>query len=619
MEPLKKNIFCDFCHKPCYSVEQLSWHLTRIHGISDIFECEICPDLYYTKVQLRNHLKKAHVPSTQLQYSCKQCREKFYEKMELDMHVNEKHVGFINFKCKILNCGKLFNNRQGLSEHINASHKENEPVQKSHDCYNRSRVCCRYCKKERIVGSLEFLKQHTDDCKKYNTFVLNGTRCIFCKKNFKNDLRIFSHLNIIHTKEIEKITENTHYEKELMLMSVPVETSHDYYNRVCCRYCKKEKSVRPRKLLKQHTDNCKKYNSFVLNGTTCIFCKKNFADGRIFTHFKKTHQKAIQESQNCGKYSRICCRYCKKEMILCDLWSLKSLWKHTDNCKKYNTYVLNGTSCILCKKNFKNGGIFNHLKKYHEKEIYFRNRSTLDATNSNYDGTEETSNSIRQSFQSNEVVLKCHLEQEICNKSKNESKHQKSDQELCLKYNISPCRVKLNRTLTQTNEIHNLNEAKTKPNSTDTNFLSVSPPKPENKFNKIIFIKVNNKKVQKNLAFNISIENPFKSPRATKLTIENKSIPQKVQIFPNPNHLVPAPTNTQKNKAENLISDCEMAVNNKERGKIRDISNMLPKATAKCENSFDTELKMKTEIAGDIEIVETFHICDEEFERFDQL
>lgn len=79
------------------------------------FDCEICFEIFDTKVRLKKHFNKNHKVK---KFECKDCGKRFKEKEYLHSH-SYRYGHNLNFKCF---CGKLFISSRSLLIHNTLFH-----------------------------------------------------------------------------------------------------------------------------------------------------------------------------------------------------------------------------------------------------------------------------------------------------------------------------------------------------------------------------------------------------------------------------------------------------------------------------------------------------------------
>ncbi|XP_014359546.2 zinc finger protein OZF-like [Papilio machaon] len=85
-------------------------HLKEVHGITFIFECEICKLVFPSRRSLTMHTNKYHSLKTQ----CEVCKKNFSCITTLKKHMIS-HTGERNFVCKI--CAKSYRHQKSLKQH----------------------------------------------------------------------------------------------------------------------------------------------------------------------------------------------------------------------------------------------------------------------------------------------------------------------------------------------------------------------------------------------------------------------------------------------------------------------------------------------------------------------
>lgn len=133
-----------------------------------LFECEFCPNIRFTRGQLRRH-KTVHLG--QRNYICNTCGKRFAWKHSLLKHA-VLHTGQAPFSCG--QCGKLFSAAHHLQHHV-----------KQHEA--QIRFECTKC--DKVFNQSEELAVHLESHSDNETYM-----CSICAKCFVSKFELNSHM-----------------------------------------------------------------------------------------------------------------------------------------------------------------------------------------------------------------------------------------------------------------------------------------------------------------------------------------------------------------------------------------------------------------------------------------
>lgn len=133
-----------------------------------LFECEFCPNIRFTRGQLRRH-KTVHLG--QRNYVCNTCGKRFAWKHSLLKH-SVLHSGQAPFSCN--QCGKLFSAAHHLQHHV-----KQHDIQRRYECTKCDKI---FARSEELVVHIE---SHTRD----ETYM-----CNICAKCFTSKFDLESHM-----------------------------------------------------------------------------------------------------------------------------------------------------------------------------------------------------------------------------------------------------------------------------------------------------------------------------------------------------------------------------------------------------------------------------------------
>ena len=121
------NIVCEECHKAFPSQSYLKTHMQRMHRAGRSDRGKICPYCGETKLQLNDHIMRAH--RTQ-HFQCQYCPKKFKTSVQMRIH-NNVHTGFRPYTC--LNCDARFSRLHHRKTHLEKHGHTAGPVLKPDD------------------------------------------------------------------------------------------------------------------------------------------------------------------------------------------------------------------------------------------------------------------------------------------------------------------------------------------------------------------------------------------------------------------------------------------------------------------------------------------------------
>ncbi|KAK3923420.1 Zinc finger protein 311 [Frankliniella fusca] len=133
-----------------------------------LFECEFCPNIRFTRGQLRRH-KTVHLG--QRNYVCNTCGKRFAWKHSLLKHA-VLHTGQAPFSCN--QCGKLFSAAHHLQHHV-----KQHDVQRRYDC----------SKCDKVFSQAEDLAVHIESHPSTETYM-----CNICAKCFASKFELTTHM-----------------------------------------------------------------------------------------------------------------------------------------------------------------------------------------------------------------------------------------------------------------------------------------------------------------------------------------------------------------------------------------------------------------------------------------
>eukprot|EP00092_Neocalanus_flemingeri_P014012 GFUD01015115.1.p1 GENE.GFUD01015115.1~~GFUD01015115.1.p1 ORF type:complete len:447 (-),score=74.64 GFUD01015115.1:166-1506(-) len=122
-----ENIICEECHKSFPSQSYLKTHMKRMHKQNVSDREKICPYCGETKLQLNDHIMRAHKAK---QFHCTICPKTFKTSVQKRIHHNV-HTGFKPYTCK--SCDQRFSRLHHRKTHLEKLGHIAGPVLKSED------------------------------------------------------------------------------------------------------------------------------------------------------------------------------------------------------------------------------------------------------------------------------------------------------------------------------------------------------------------------------------------------------------------------------------------------------------------------------------------------------
>ncbi|XP_001653713.2 zinc finger protein 184 [Aedes aegypti] len=167
-EGLHKQHVCDICGASLKHKHSLEVHLAR-HAGTTRFQCTYCSSSFYTKTELRNHVRSIH--TTDERWECQKCKSVFKNRKLLNQHL-ESHVEERNFKCDA--CDFAFKTLQHLKRHISTVHKA-------------VRFNCVHCPAS--YGRKDKLRMHMERIHNIQSYFV----CDICVRTFSNAKALAEH------------------------------------------------------------------------------------------------------------------------------------------------------------------------------------------------------------------------------------------------------------------------------------------------------------------------------------------------------------------------------------------------------------------------------------------
>lgn len=211
---------CEFCNRGFSFKKSRDYHVQVVHEKKRDHKCaeEGCDKEYGNKLDLRQHMIKAHNQGDMSELTCFQCvpPKAFNHCNYLKKHINAMH-NEKEFSCDI--CGKEFSFKSRLQSHLHAIHgkqkekrtsnrneelsegKNASTMNSSEDVSSRT---CYVCDPPKIYNHYNYLRahndaKHSDGKQKY--------KCPICKKGFSFRASMIAHLKSIHvSRKDEKLT-----------------------------------------------------------------------------------------------------------------------------------------------------------------------------------------------------------------------------------------------------------------------------------------------------------------------------------------------------------------------------------------------------------------------------
>ncbi|XP_050091968.1 uncharacterized protein LOC126575360 [Anopheles aquasalis] len=178
------SYWCSECCKSFPSEKAASQHLERIHG-PDKFVCNVCPNTFKSRAQLRNHQKLQHTTGTEPnnRVQCVICEKWLKNADSLRKHVYRHQTSGEPQICDV--CGKSAPNSVALQSHKMFAHRKTRTFE------------CTICNKafKRAFTLQEHMTIHTGNVL-YN--------CPHCSKTFNSSANMHAHKKKVHPAEWER-------------------------------------------------------------------------------------------------------------------------------------------------------------------------------------------------------------------------------------------------------------------------------------------------------------------------------------------------------------------------------------------------------------------------------
>lgn len=111
----KRMLRCRHCPEKFTEHFKKLKHLKEVHGITFIFDCDVCSATFPSRRAWRAHQNRVHSNKTK----CEHCHRAFSTLNTLKIHLIS-HTGERNYSCKI--CTKTFRYSRGLRAHMKSVH-----------------------------------------------------------------------------------------------------------------------------------------------------------------------------------------------------------------------------------------------------------------------------------------------------------------------------------------------------------------------------------------------------------------------------------------------------------------------------------------------------------------
>ncbi|XP_055624517.1 PR domain zinc finger protein 5-like isoform X2 [Toxorhynchites rutilus septentrionalis] len=165
---IHKEHICDICGVSLKHKYSLEVHLARHSGVTQ-FDCQYCSSSFYTKTELRNHVRYIHTTGEKCE--CSTCGAVFKNNKLLKQHL-ESHVQERNFKCSA--CDFAFKTQQHLKRHVATVHQE-------------VRFHCQHC--EITYGRKDKLRMHMERAHNIQSYF----NCDICLRSFDSAAALEEH------------------------------------------------------------------------------------------------------------------------------------------------------------------------------------------------------------------------------------------------------------------------------------------------------------------------------------------------------------------------------------------------------------------------------------------
>lgn len=287
------EITCKECPLVFSSINFLKLHMRRKHNaLREDFrlKCRIC-NLSYDKIEsLKRHVRRKHDKGSH----CEVCNKQFDTR---EMYLNHSHTKVIK-ECSI--CGLIFASQGGLAKHLRCTHKIDTPKtifcnlcnEGFHDkrqlkphfmkVHLKVSYTCRYCKK--VFKAKESYRRHIlfkhPTSNHVNTQMQN---CEHCTETFKDEFELCKHINLVHGKTDENVSEMVQIKRE----------DDDVRNTFQCTKCPEIYITWEQ--LKLHYEQCH-HN---VEQTQCQICGEIMPGNELQKHIKALHTDTEMQCKYC--------------------------------------------------------------------------------------------------------------------------------------------------------------------------------------------------------------------------------------------------------------------------------------------------------------------------------
>lgn len=171
-----QRALCPYCSKMVQK-QGLSTHIRRLHN-DEVYQCDLCPRTFFSKILLRNHIQQAHLG---VKYPCKLCSDVLESQSQLVHHKRKKHPEVVpEMKCPL--CCYITRDSGNLYQHL-----------KGHAGESAKKHACKECGRKFL--HLAKLKLHVVTHTEQRNHL-----CPICGALFKRQNDVKKHIGQVHSE-----------------------------------------------------------------------------------------------------------------------------------------------------------------------------------------------------------------------------------------------------------------------------------------------------------------------------------------------------------------------------------------------------------------------------------
>lgn len=172
-----KKYTCGECDEKYLKVSELTCHLREMHNKIGNFHCEKCGRQFAWQLSLKNHMAR-HIGSKTMQ--CPHCPRKYYTRFQMKRHIKESHEPRDQHKHLCNECGKTYSTISRLKTHQMTNH------------IKRERLACSLC--EKTFCSVAALRMHIKRHKTGPSYKV----CDICQVTLSSAGSLLNHKKTVH-------------------------------------------------------------------------------------------------------------------------------------------------------------------------------------------------------------------------------------------------------------------------------------------------------------------------------------------------------------------------------------------------------------------------------------